>query len=506
MKRSRHVILLVVPALVAAIGLYSMRLILPVYVGNNIYGYDPAYVYLLNGVSIFLGLPPAHIDHPGTPAQVVTAVVAGLWWSLFEQIPGSLLDAAVADPEKYVRVMGIFFLGCNVVANWFLGHRVSVAAASLPVGVVAQTGPLFLGLLAPHLAYLAPEAMLLALAMVILGLLSGAMFRPESNGPRLGASLAAGALGGVGLATKVTFAPMLAILFVIPRDRRLLACLLAAFVAVIVSLLPVYDYAGAIVRWFLALATHKGRYGVGERGIVDVPVIVAQLKKTWEAVPIIYIGLLAAAAASLLHFGRVSLAVFVAFALTFCLALKPTQPHYFISIVPLSAVVLAWLLSAARAGARLSSSLTVLAICLGGLWSGVTLHALKAERAARSAEVRELEKIIIRYPGARIIGAYPVPEWTYALNFALGYTSFPFRLEASVKIPSDISYHLGGSLVWVSAGYGPIRFLTPYLAAGRPILLVFPSQIPFDRFECEEPVWSSETLHVCRVLKVLDQE
>jgi hypothetical protein len=186
--------------------------------------------------------------------------------------------------------------------------------------------------------------------------------------------------------------------------------------------------------------------------------------------------------------------------------LKPTQAHYFLPAIPLSTVVLAQLFRAVGAGIRLASPLAVLAVCLGCLWSGVALHGLKAERATRSAEVRELEKVTVRYPGARIIGAYPVPESTYALNFALGYTSFPFRLEASVKIPSDISYHRSGSLVWVSAGYGPIRFLTPYLAAGRPILLVFPSDIPFDRFECEEPVWSSDTLHVCHVLRVLDQE
>jgi hypothetical protein len=199
-------------------------------------------------------------------------------------------------------------------------------------------------------------------------------------------------------------------------------------------------------------------------------------------------------------------AIFAAFALQFCLVLKPTQVHYFLPVVPLSTVFLAWLLRTSEAGARLANPLAVLAVCLGCLWSGAALRTLTVERTTRSAEIRELERALIRYPGARIIGAYPVPEWTYALNFALGYTSFPFRLEASVKIPSDISYHRGGSLVWVSAGYGPIRFLTPYLAAGQPILLVFPSDIPFDRFECEQPVWSSHRFHVCRVLRVLEQE
>ena len=482
-----------------------MRIILPLYVGMSTYNYDPAYVYLLNGVSIFLGFPAAHADHPGTPTQVVIALVAGLWWSLFDRAPGTLMDAALADPEKYVRMLGLFFLGCNVAANWFLGRRVSAAAASLPVAVIAQTGPLFLGILAPRLVYASPEPMLLALTMTMLGLLSGEIFGSRSRRPGLASSLAAGALGGVALAAKLTFAPMLAVLFVVGRDRRLLACLLAAFVAMIVSLLPVYEYAGAIVRWVLALATHKGHYGTGERGIVlDVPVVVAQLKKTWDALPILYAGLIAASIALFLRFDRVSAAILAALALQLGLVAKPIQLHYLASGVPLATVALARL--SGIAGARLAGLSAVLAVGLGCLWTGVALQGLRAERATRSAEVREIEKVLVRYPGARIIGAYPAPEWTYALNFALGYTAFPFRLEASVKIPSDISYHGGGLLAWVSAGYGPLRFLTPYLAAGRPVLLLFPRDIPFDRFECEEPVRTGGNFHVCRVLKVLDPE
>jgi hypothetical protein len=305
MKRLRLGVFLIVPVIIAVIGLYSMRIILLLYGGINNYNYDPAYVYLLNGVSIFLGLSPFHIDHPGTPAQIVTALVAGLWWSLFDRTPGTLLDAALADPEKYVRVVGIFFLGCNVVANWFLGRRVSAATESLSTGIIAQTGPLFLGILAPRLVYLSPEAMLLALTMVMLGLLSDAIFRPQSNRPGLGSSLAVGSLSGIGLATKITFAPMLAILFVIPRDRRLSACWLAAFVGAIVSLLPTHEYADAMFRWFVALVTRKGRYGTGEQGIADVSTVMAQLMRIWEVVPILYIGLLAAAVAVLLRFSRV---------------------------------------------------------------------------------------------------------------------------------------------------------------------------------------------------------
>jgi hypothetical protein len=504
MKRISSAVLLIVPVLVTILGLYSLRIIFPIYGGINHYNYDPAYVYLFTGISIFFGHGPVHVDHPGTPTQIATAFVAGLWWSLFDRTPGTLIDASLANPEKYAWIAGVFFLACNVAANWFLGRRVSAASGSLPVGVVAQTGPLFLGVLAPRLVYLSPEAMLLALAMIIMGLLAHGMFRSQSEEPGLGSSLTVGALSGVAVAAKITFVPMLAILFVIPRGRRLLACLLAAFLALIVSVSPAYEYGGAMIRWFVALVTREGRYGVGEPGIADAATITRQLRDIWETIPILYVGLSMAAIAVLLRFGRVSLAILAAFVLQLCLALKPTQVHYFMPVVPLAPVLLAWLLGTSRIGLRLASPFAVLAVCLGCLWSGAAFRTLASERAVRSAEVRELERALVRYPGAMVIGTYPVLDLNYALNFALGYTSFGFRVEASPKLPSDLSYHRGGFVFSALGDSGAMRRIGPLLAAGRTVLLAFPNDVPFDRFECEQPVWKGKNFHTCRVLKVLD--
>jgi hypothetical protein len=504
MKRVGSVVLLIVPVLVAIIGLYSIRIMLPVYAGINQYDYDPAYVYLLNGVSIFLGLPPGHIDHPGTPTQIVIGMVAGLWWSLFDRGSGTLMDAALANPELYVRVLGLFFLACNVAANWFLGRRVAAAAGSVSTGVVAQTGPLFLGVLAPRLVYLSSEAMLLALGMVVLGLLAEGMFRPGPKAPGFGSSIVAGALSGVAVTAKVTFAPMLAVLFVIPRDRRLVAALLATVVAALLCVSPAYEQGLPMVRWFVGLVTREGRYGVGERGIADAATITAQLRNIGEVIPILYAGLLAAAVAALLRFGRISVAILAAFVLQLCLALKPTQVHYFLSVVPLATVLLAWLVRTNRIGARLAGLAAVLALCLGGLWTVSGFNTLSFERAVRGAQVREFERALLQYPGALVIGTYRVPDLNYALNFAVGYTSTAFRTEVSPKLPSGLSYHRGGFIVSAIGNYGPLRRIDPFLAAGRPVLLAFPLEVPFERFECAEPVWKSVRFHICRVLRVVD--
>jgi hypothetical protein len=497
--------LLIVPVLIGIIGLYSIRIIVPTYAGINQYDYDPAYVYLLNGVSIFLGLPPGHIDHPGTPTQIVIGMVAGLWWSLFDRGSGTLMDAALANPELYVRVLGLFFLGCNVAANWFLGRRVAAAAESVSTGIVAQTGPLFLGVLAPRLVYLSSEAMLLALGMVVLGLLADAMFRPGPKAPGLGSSIVAGALSGIAVTAKVTFAPMLAVLFVIPRDRRLAAALLATVVAALLSVSPAYEQGLSMLRWFVGLATREGRYGVGERGIADVATIAAQLREIGKVIPILYVGLLTAAVAVPLRFGRISMAILAAFVLQLCLAVKPTQVHYFMAVVPLATVLLAWLVrTTGRVGARLAGLGAVLAVGLGCLWSNAGFEILRAERAVRSAQVREFERALLQYPGALVIGTYRVPDLNYALNFAAGYTSTAFRIEVSPKLPSDLSYHRGGFIVSAIGNYGPLRRVDPFLAAGRTVLLAFPVEVPFERFECAQPIWSNARFHICRVLRVLD--
>ena len=69
-KTSSSAILLIVPIVLFIIQYSFIQKIYPLYLDS-----DPAYQYLFNGLLILNGHSPYHIDHPGTPVQILIAGV-----------------------------------------------------------------------------------------------------------------------------------------------------------------------------------------------------------------------------------------------------------------------------------------------------------------------------------------------------------------------------------------------------------------------------------------------
>ena len=78
--------------------------ILP-YFSHTEYGYDPAYPYLFNGMGLMRGFAPQHVDHPGTPLQMMTGIVSFIDWSVRRVFGATTLNfeaAVLNDPESYL--------------------------------------------------------------------------------------------------------------------------------------------------------------------------------------------------------------------------------------------------------------------------------------------------------------------------------------------------------------------------------------------------------------------
>ena len=73
LRRLRCIGLLLIVPLIALIGIRDLTEKKgPLWLSPNL---DPSYVYFLNSLLILHGQPPAHIDHPGTPVQLIGAAV-----------------------------------------------------------------------------------------------------------------------------------------------------------------------------------------------------------------------------------------------------------------------------------------------------------------------------------------------------------------------------------------------------------------------------------------------
>jgi hypothetical protein len=295
---------------------------------------------------------------------------------------------------------------------------------------------------------------------------------------------------------------VLAMLFVVQEKRQRWDAFIAAIIVMVVCILPVYEHIAHIAKWLSNLVLRNGSYGTGDLGIISVNDIIQNIHNVFYHIPIVCVGVVCSLAAlSLGYKDRVSLAIFSVFAMQFALIIKPMQVHYFIAVIPISSLSIAWFLFRIRKRTNLNGCPAMIVVAVGCFWSYSGLEKLSSIRRALNAEVKELNAVISNYHDAIVIGYYGVPDQSYAINFALSYTPRTLQLRAVGQIPSQISYHLGG--YFFDAADGPVELERTdlYRETKRPILLLFPREIDLERFRCEQPVWSGPRFHVCHLLR-----
>ena len=170
----------------------------------------PGYAYLLDAVNLLNLYAPGYVDDPGTPVQMITALVL---MSAHGFADAATVTAAVLDdPEAHLRAVTTVFYALNAFALVAVGLLARVAAGGLIPALLVQSGPFMSMVVVRHGLYAGPDALLiltaLALAfMTLLALRPGLLERH-----RLALAVAFGVIAGFGMAIKAAAAPV----FVLP--------------------------------------------------------------------------------------------------------------------------------------------------------------------------------------------------------------------------------------------------------------------------------------------------
>ena len=265
-----YLVLLVVPIATIAVGLLVREYTTPYY----IFHHDPDYAYLFNGISILNFVAPAHIDHPGTPLQVFMAVLLKLMHPL-ENVSAIIWDV-LQDPEKHLVAASNVILIIVAAAVFAAGAYVHMATGEVAPALMVQLPPLVFAVLIHSLPRVTPEPLLLIISMVFAMLLAALVWNRRSPKPT-GHVRALGLVSGLGMATKLTFLPVLAVpVFVyrawVDRKRFLKFVLIGFVVATLPMLLRfplLVEYRG-LGRWIFNLFVGAGIYGQGPKTIIDV--------------------------------------------------------------------------------------------------------------------------------------------------------------------------------------------------------------------------------------------
>jgi hypothetical protein len=285
-KKKTHtfLFLLVIPGIVFSLSLVFSDIKGPYYLAQNS---DPEYVYLFNALNIATFEAPRHTDHPGTTLQLLGATV--IRGSYYLAGGDSLVEDVLSRPEHYLRLMNIVLIllySITLFAVGLKGYRVS---RSLTVALLLQTSPFLFLTIFDSLTRVHPETLLLSVCNIAIIILLDHVY-PSSEKKNINKALWLGLTAGIGIVTKITFAPVfLLCIFFLSTWRSRLCFLFSAALSGFMFLLPAIGSLKRMGLWIVALLTHKGYYGAGESGFVDLSLAAGFLKECVQDEPIFFV-------------------------------------------------------------------------------------------------------------------------------------------------------------------------------------------------------------------------
>jgi hypothetical protein len=272
------------------------------------YTFENPYSYLFNSLLLLEGRAPKAIEHPGTTTQVFGAIMLR---ASSLQSNDDLITSVLRDPEKYIRILHSALLILTVLTLWIAPWLTALALRDYLLGVLIQAPSLFYSILLFYGILFGPDLMVVPFGVVavccctLLVIPSEALTRRTilfgisdksagSSSTRLARvpllATLAGLVCAVGVATKLTFFPLLLVSLLCCRSKKnLLPFTLAFVLGLAFALLPIYSQLSRLGTWMLNLGIHSGRYDSGAFGLPQANVYLTSLLTLVQTEPLITI-------------------------------------------------------------------------------------------------------------------------------------------------------------------------------------------------------------------------
>jgi hypothetical protein len=463
----------------------------PYWLGSNL---DPDYVYLLNGLNILQGFVPAHLDHPGTPLQVIVALVIKITHWLAGS--GDVAGDVVRRPDLYLYAVNglllVVLAGALVAAGLAALRTTGSLVASLAIQLLPGLDPVIGG----HVICVKPEPLLAGLAALLAALVLKRLDPGRVEG-RLPDSALFGLLVGLSLATKVSSAPLAVLPLLLltgMRARALFAGVAAATLAI--GTLPAWPALKIFRKFITTLATHSGQYGSGKPSIFDLGEYLQGLRLLVSGrsgavfVGVVAVGALVAIAlawevrrtgdASAAGARRALLASIAMQVVSVLIVARHPSRHYLFPALVMSGLTAALALhglgllrTAAPRWARWSALLLSALLILAGIRFSDGLREnrawLKYQRTAQREVLAELAKA---GEGQRVMHYYRSSSPAYALHFGDLYTDSRWSSQIQAVYPNHLFFNLWNQKVerYVPQPAGSLEKPFAYVELTREIL------------------------------------
>ncbi|MFA5880482.1 MAG: hypothetical protein WC860_10020, partial [Candidatus Margulisiibacteriota bacterium] len=249
-------IFLILPLLFFSWGLALQKASGPNYLSTSYRGqhFDPEYAYLFNALNVIHGQAPWHIDHPGTPLQVLGAMVLKVQHP-FEN-PAFFENLVFTEPE-------ICLFQINLVINimifsviFALGFVTFWVTKQMGLALIMQLSPLISLETMLTFSRVTPEPLLLSVTLLLV-LILVTLLKFDLKQHLKSYLFLFSILIGFALALKISYFPLLlipGILFL--KERKLWGFIFYAMISFFVFTLPIITRYKSIVGWVLRLGVH----------------------------------------------------------------------------------------------------------------------------------------------------------------------------------------------------------------------------------------------------------
>ncbi len=244
-------------------------------------GPDPVYTYLFNGITIASGkIEISYVDHPGIPVQFFAGIVIYIKY-LFSHSSVVLYQDALMNPESYLYAICATISVLFVLITLLTGFYVLKYTGNLALALLFQLTP-FIGKDYITAASPSPESFMLLIGVFFVAYIyCNSIFIKERPGAKISLPriVIYGVFTGFLVACKYTCFPFfILILFVLPSLRTRIQYTGAFILFFLLFISPALPIWRNMIQWLFGLASHKGIYGSGEKGFIDMNEFFLNLK------------------------------------------------------------------------------------------------------------------------------------------------------------------------------------------------------------------------------------
>lgn len=357
--------------------------------------YDPDYIYMINGLNLAMtGRNIGHIDHPGTPVQMISAVVIRSIY-LFRNTNESLQTDLLLHPEFYLERIAWFFTIANVLLIFLCGLLVLKITGNIGNSLIFQSMVLIPTVMASALYRDCPETVLFGASSLFAVFILRESLRDEHQGSHSNLTLLyygkrdlsifslekpvllIALLLGFLLATKINALPLILLpLIFIEKKRNKTAFLIFVMAAFILFTLPIKRYYSEFFSWTTNLFFHSDYYGRGPRNIINPFQAWKNFLTIMQQEPLVLIIILVSTFFAIFRFHRQSdrkvkilLALVIIQWLDILIVIKHFRLHYLIPVIPLLAVNMILIFSIIRLPAKIQFIVMTIIVSLFFAWN-----------------------------------------------------------------------------------------------------------------------------------------